>query len=319
MKSLNKKADQSRIQDPGFGEKMAGRTDRLINKDGSFNVKRKGGERGLRVIYQYLLSVGNVQFFLMTLLGYVALSFLFAVIYFMIGVENLIGVRGDTPLSSFMDCFYFSTQTFTTVGYGAIAPKGILASTMASFEAFTGLIFFAISTGMMYARFSRPRALLRYSREAVIAPFQNGKALMFRLANARNNVLLEANARVIAMMRSSKDDNINRKYYGLKLEIEHVTFLPLSWTLVHKIDEESPLYGMSIDDMKELDFEMMILISAFDDTFHQTVHSRHSYTAREIVPDARFIRAFQPDESGHIVMNLQDLDAYELISDNIKQ
>jgi inward rectifier potassium channel len=319
MKSLNKKADESRIQDPGFGEKMAGRTDRLINKDGSFNVKRKGGERGLRVIYQYLLSVGNVQFFLMTLLGYVVISFFFALIYFMIGVEHLIGVRGETPMASFMDCFYFSTQTFTTVGYGAIAPRGILASTMASFEAFTGLIFFAISTGMMYARFSRPRALLRYSKQALIAPFQNGQALMFRLANARNNVLLEANARVIAMMRTSKDDNINRKYYGLKLEIEHVTFLPLSWTLVHKIDEESPLFGMSIDDMNELDFEMMILISAFDDTFHQTVHSRHSYTAREIVPDARFIRAFQPDESGHIVMNLQDLDVYELISDNNKQ
>lgn len=313
-----KNSDKSRISDPGFGEKLGGKDSRMINKDGSFNVKRKGGERGLRVIYQYLLSIGNLHFFLMMFLGYVGLSLFFALIYFWIGVDNLIGVRGETPMASFMDCFYFSTQTFTTVGYGAIAPRGIMASTMASFEAFTGLIFFAISTGMMYARFSRPRAILRYSKNALITPFEGGKALMFRLANARSNALMEANARVMVTMRPSKDDHTNRKYFGLKLELEHVTFLPLSWTLVHKIDDQSPLYGLSMEDFIDLDFEVLILISAFDDTFHQTVHSRHSYTAHELVPDAKFIRAFQPDESGHVVLNLHDLDRYELTPEQNK-
>jgi inward rectifier potassium channel len=248
----------------------------------------------------------------------VVISLIFAIFYFLIGVEHLIGVRGDTPMASFMDCFYFSTQTFTTVGYGAIAPRGILASTMASFEAFTGLIFFAISTGMMYARFSRPSAILRYSKNALIVPFEGGKALMFRLANARNNALMEANARAIVTMRPSKEDNVNRKYYGLKLELDHVTFLPLSWTLVHKIDEQSPIYGMSPEDLNDVDFELLILISAFDDTFHQTVHSRYSYTANEIVPDAKFIRAFQANSNGHVILNLQDLDVYELISEQNK-
>jgi inward rectifier potassium channel len=312
---FNKRADQSRIQDPGFGEKIAGRSKRLINKDGSFNVERKGGEGGLRNVYQHLLQLNNLHFFLLILLCYVAISLVFAACFFMIGTEHLIGVRGETLMGTFMDCFYFSTQTFTTVGYGAIAPKGILASTVASFEAFTGLIFFAIATGLMYARFSKPKALLRYSKNALITPFQEGKALMFRLANARNNVLMEMSARVMMVMRQSKDDNVNRKYFGLKLELDRVTFLPLSWTLVHKLDETSPLYGLSEQEMIDLDLEILILISAFDDTFHQTVHSRFSYMASEIVWDAKFIRAFKPDEKGEIIMNLADLDGYEKVND----
>lgn len=311
---FNKKADQARIQDPGFGEKIGGRSKRLINKDGSFNVIRKGGESGLRNVYQHLLQLNNLNFFLLILLGYVIISTVFAAFFFMIGTENLIGVRGETLMGTFMDCFYFSTQTFTTVGYGAIAPKGIMASTVASFEAFTGLIFFAIATGLMYARFSKPKAMLRYSENALVAPFEEGKALMFRLANARNNVLMEMSARMIMMMRQSKDDTVNRKYFGLKIEIDKITFLPLSWTLVHKIDETSPLFGLTEQEMIDLDLEVMVLITAFDDTFHQTVHSRYSYVADEIVWGAKFMRAFSPDESGEVVMHLSELDRYEKIN-----
>jgi inward rectifier potassium channel len=268
----------------------------------------------LRVIYQYLLAINSGRFFLLILLSYVALSFLFALIYYIIGAQNLIGIRGETPLGTFMDCFYFSTQTFTTVGYGAIAPKGIMASTMASFEAFIGLIFFAISTGLMYARFSRPRALLRYSKNALISPYADGKALMFRFANARNNVLMEASARVIMTLRNSPEDMVNRKYFNVKLEIDHVTFLPLTWTLVHKINDDSPLNGYTIEELEELDFEVMILISAFDDTFNQTVHSRRSYKAHELIKDARFVKAFSTNEHGEVELHLGDIDRYEPVS-----
>ncbi|MBX7050813.1 MAG: Inward rectifier potassium channel Irk [Flavobacteriales bacterium] len=313
---FSKKLDQSRIPDPGFGEKIGGRSKRLINHDGSFNVSRKGGERGLRVIYQYLVEMNNITFFLMILISYITISLFFALFFFWIGTEHLIGVRGETLVSSFMDCFYFSTQTFTTVGYGAIAPRGILASTVASFEAFTGLIFFAIATGLMYARFSKPRALLRYSSHALVSPFGQDKAIMFRLANARKNVLMDVHARMIMVMRQSKEDQVNRKYYSLKLELDQITFLPLSWTLVHKLDETSPLYGVTADEMKDLDLEIMVLITAFDDTFHQTVHSRHSYTGHEVVWNARFLRAFKPDETGEIILDLNDLDKYEHIESN---
>lgn len=307
--------DKAGIPDPGFGEKIGGRSQRLINHDGSFNVIRRGGEGGLRVIYQYLVEMGNVSFFLMILLSYVLISLLFAVFYFWIGSEHLIGVRGETLMGSFMDCFYFSTQTFTTVGYGAIAPRGILASTVASFEAFTGLVFFAMATGLMYARFSKPRALLRYSQNAIISPFQDGKAIMFRLANARKNVLMDAHARVIMVMRQSKDDFVNRKYFSLKLELDNITFLPLSWTLVHKLDDSSPLSNLTAEDMRELDLEIMVLFTAFDDTFHQTVHSRHSYTGNEIVSNAKFVKAFKPNEQGEIILDLSELDRYELVNE----
>lgn len=310
---INAPSQKSRIHDPGFGEKIGGKSKRLVNKDGSFNVNRKGGGRGLRNVYQYLLHISNFVFFLYMLIGYVFLSVVFAVFYFMIGTEHLIGVRGETLMGTFLDCFYFSTQTFTTVGYGAIAPSGIPASTMASFEAFTGLIFFAIATGLLFARFSRPKAMLRYSINAVVAPFENGNALMFRLANTRNNVLMEVHARAFMMMRNSKDDMVNRSYFGLKLELDRITLLPLSWTLVHKIDESSPMNGFTASELLELDFEMLILITGFDDTFHQTVHSRHSYVASEIIWDAKFIRAFSPDASGEITLDLDALDAFEKV------
>ena len=310
---FSKKLDQSRIQDPGFGEKIAGRAKRAINRDGSFNVQRQGGERGLRNVYQFLLQLSNISFFLLILIVYVGISTLFGLGFFLIGTEHLIGVRGETMVGTFMDCFYFSTQTFTTVGYGAIAPRGILASTLASFEAFTGLIFFALATGLMYARFSRPRALLRYSEHALITPFEQNFALMFRLANARNNVLMEMSARAILMMRVSKEDQNNRRYFSLKLEIDKITFLPMSWTLVHKMDDTSPLFGLSNNELLELDAEVLILISGFDDTFNQTVHSRFSYTAEEIVWNARFLRAFSVGEDGQVIMDLNDLDKFEIL------
>ncbi len=305
--------DKSRIQDPGFGEKIGSKSQRAINKDGSFNTVRKNGSSGLRNIYQQLLQLHNSIFFLIILITYVVFSLLFAALYYGIGTEHLIGVRGETALETFMDCFYFSTQTFTTVGYGSIAPKGILASTVASFEAFCGLLFFAVATGLMYARFSKPKAMLAYSNNAIIAPYQDGKALMFRLANKRNNVLMEMNARAILMMRETNSDALNRKYFALKLEIEHIIFLPLSWTLVHKIDDSSPLYGLTEEQLKELDAEVLILISGFDDTFHQTVHSRFSYTANEFVWDAKFLRAFTINEKGKAVMDLNDLHLYEKV------
>ena len=313
MAVFKRHSDQGRIQDPGFGEKVGGRTKRIINKDGSFNTHREGVNNGLRNIYQRLLSIRNVNFFLLSLGTYVLCSLVFAGVFFMIGTEHLIGVRGETAMTSFMDCFYFSTQTFTTVGYGSIAPKGVLASTVASFEAFCGLLFFAVATGLMYARFSKPKAMLLYSDNALIAPYQEGKALMFRLANQRTNVLMELQARVILMMRSDKDDNTSRKYFELPLEIGKVIFLPLSWTLVHKIDDKSPLADYNEQDLIDLDAEVMILISGFDDTFNQTVHSRYSYVASEFVWNARFKKAFKIDQNGDAILDLPAIHDYEIV------
>ncbi|MDZ4822322.1 MAG: ion channel [Flavobacteriales bacterium] len=305
--------ESTRINDPGFGEKVGAGARRIINDDGSFNVKRRGGDSGLRSIYQQLVFMKNTHFFLVVLSGYIVVNVFFAFIYFFIGPENLQGVRSETPLGSFLDCFYFSTQTFTTVGYGAIAPRGIMASSVASLEAFTGVLTFAIATGLLYARFSKPKANLKYSHRAVVAHFQDGQALMFRLANQRSNVLMEMKARAIVTMHDSSTSNA-RQYFQLKLEIDTVIFLALSWTLVHKLDENSPLYGLSLEDLRKRDAEIMVLISAFDDTFNQTVHSRHSFIANEIIWNAKFKKAFRVDDDGDVELDLGLMDEYELMT-----
>lgn len=307
-RTLNK----SRINDPGFGEKVDRNAQRIINPDGSFNIERIGVEGGFRNFYLKLLDKSNVAFFLFILTGYLIISFAFAVLYWSIGAEYMTNVLGETPIQRFMDCFFFSTQTFTTVGYGAIAPKGILTSAVASFEAFLGLVFFALATGLMYTRFSKPRATLVYSKNALIAPYLEGEAFMFRIANERTNVLMQMEAKLILSMREP-GVNGERKYYNLGTEIDKVLFLAMSWTLVHKIDEESPLFGVTQSELNERGAEMLILLTGYDDTFNQTVHSRHSYTADEVVWKAKFKRPYRTEPSGKVIMDVNAIHDYEMV------
>lgn len=307
------KKGTKRIADPGFGEKVGGRTQRLINKDGSFNVISDTSRFAGHNMYQYLLEINFSTFLMYALSGFILLSGMFAVVYYIVGPETLSGLRDTRELHSFLDCFYFSTQTFTTVGYGAIAPQTPLTSAIAAFEAFIGLLFFAVATGLLYSRFSQPKSKLLFSNNAIIAPFNNGTALMFRVANMRRNTLMEMSARVILVMRNKDNDDTNRNFYNLDLQLERVVFLPLTWTLVHPITEESPLYGMTKEELIERDGEIMILISGFDDTFNQTVHSRYSYVAHEFIWNARFIRAFNINDKGKVKIKLNDIHNYELI------
>jgi inward rectifier potassium channel len=291
---FNRKADRSRIKDPGFGEKVAGEFQRIINRDGSFNVEKKGGARDAESGYQYMLELPTGKFFFFILLGFVVVNLIFGLFYYLIGI-------------------YFSTQTFTTVGYGAIAPRGILASTIASFEAMFGLLSFALATGLLYSRFSKPKAELLFSKNALIAPFEDGQAFMFRFANQRSNALVNVKAEVILMMLDLNDTNGIRKYYELKLQMSEVLFLAVNWTLVHKLDEESPIYGLSASDLIKAKAEVLILVSGYDDVFNQTVHTRFSYTADEWVFGARFKRAFYTDENGKVAIHLEDIHAFEMV------
>jgi inward rectifier potassium channel len=303
--------EKSRINDPGFGEKVTGKVDRLINKDGSFNMHRKGGDGSFQNIYQKLLGISGWRFFGLILGCYVVINLLFALVYFSIGPENLNGMSGKTDFEKFMGCFYFSAQTFTTVGYGAMAPKSALASTVSALEALTGLMSFAVGTGLLYTRFSQPKAKLVFSKNAIIAPYKEGKAFMFRFANARNNVLMNMSARVIMSIREADDITSNRKFFDIPLDPSEVMFLALSWTLVHEINESSPLNDLTFEQLKHRNAEFLILISGFDDTFNQTVHCRHSYIAKEVVVGAKFIKAFHQDEKGHTILELDKISSYE--------
>jgi inward rectifier potassium channel len=302
---------RNRRNDPGFGTKVAGSKKRIINHDGSFNVKRTGLKGGFDNAYQNIMGLSNGAFFSVVLGGFIGLNLLFATGYYFIGPEHLVGVRGETELEHFLDCFYFSAQTFTTVGYGAIAPRGVLASSLASLEALMGLIALALATGLLYTRFSRPKAKLHFSDNALITPFEGGNALMFRFTNARLNVLMNLHAEVILTMKDSADPNSNRDYYGLELDFKEILFLAISWTLVHRIDEKSDLKGLTKQDLIDREAEILILISGYDDTFSQTVHTRYSYTAEEIVWGAKFEKAFSTSNDGEVLIKLDDIHNYK--------
>jgi len=301
-------ANQRSDFDPGITQRYTGDLRRVINKDGSFNVLRRGVGLRDKGFYLHLMNASWPWFLIQIGLAYTAVNVAFAAIYFWIGVDQLSGAAHRTPEEGFFSAFFFSVQTFTTVGYGHVAPAGALANVVAAFEAMTGLLGFAIGTGLVYGRFSRPSAKIVFSRKMVVAPFRDGHALMFRIANGRPNVLMELEATVILMTVESGSGGMRRKYQGLKLDREKVFFLPLTWTLVHAIDGSSPLKGLDAEELKELQAEVLILVKGFDETFSQSVYARESYTWDEIEWGRRFLPAFHVSSQGDLELDLSLID-----------
>jgi inward rectifier potassium channel len=295
--------------DPGFTEKYRGDLDRIINPNGQFNVRRRGTT--WRDVHPYLFMINTPWpvFVAMIFAGYVMANMVFALVYLGIGVEHLRGAEAGTASDRFLSAFFFSAQTFTTVGYGRISPDGLLANLAAAFQALLGLMAFAIVTGLVFGRFSRPAARLAFSRQMVVAPYQAGASLQFRVANRRSNNLMEIEAQVLLMTVEPSERGLLRKYRPLTLERPSVQFLPLTWTVVHPIDEASPLRGQTAEYLAQKQAEFLILIKAFDDTFFQTVHVRHSYRHEEMVWGARFVPAFEADVRGETVLDLRRLSA----------
>ncbi len=297
--------------DPGITQAYTGRVSRLIRPDGRFNVRRAGQRFGDLGIFLYLTRQ-SWPAFLGTLLGaFMIVNLLFAGVYYLIGVEHLAGVESATPWEAFMGAYFFSSQTLTTVGYGHISPKGILTSTVASIEALTGLLGFAIATGLLYTRFSKPHAQMRFSPNILVAPYRDGLGLMFRAANRRPNVLMEIDIRVLLMTVEGKGSNARRTYKQLTLERESIYFLPLAWTVVHPINEASPLHEWTREDFASKEAEFLILCRAFDDTFSQTVYAVKGYAGDDVVWGARFVPAFHAASDGTIVLEMDKIGAWE--------
>jgi inward rectifier potassium channel len=284
---------------------------RFINSDGSFNVTRRGLPWWrVQGFYERLITMPWLRFYLIIATGFIAVNFVFGAAYFFIGKNDMMGVIADSEWERFEEDVFFSAQTMTTVGYGRISPKGIGASSLAAFESLIGLLGFALSTGLLFARFARPRARILFSPQAVIAPYQGGIALMFRIANERSNQLIEVDVQVSASFIRDDSDGSQRDYHALNLERRSINFFPLSWTIVHPIDERSPLFGVDQAKLVNLQPEFFILIKGFDDIFSQTVHARYSYQAHEIVWGARFKKIFH-QEGHHVIIDLDRLGEME--------
>ncbi len=293
----------------GLGEKYLDESKRLINKDGSFNLKRTGNPFQARSLYQWLTAISWPTFLGLMLLLYIFVNALFACGYLVIGIEQLSGVNQQTP--RFWSAFYFSAQTLTTVGYGAMAPVGAWASMLAALEAFSGLTGFALVTGLLYGRFSKPSAKFLFSNNALIAPYKDGQSLQCRLVNVRSNIMMEVEANVL--LSTLDKENGHRQYYNLNLETNFIQFFPLNWTLVHPLTEDSPLNKCSLESLENLDAEILIRVKGYDDTFGQTVHVRHSYKYNEIIHGARFQKVYESDAEGNTLLALNKIHDYELL------
>ena len=282
------------LRDLGFGSVVSRESQqRLLNRDGSFNVERKG----LSVLeslspYHVLLTMPWSLFFALGAGWYFLENVLFALLYLACGSGALVSTAPGISQHPFWRAFFFSVETVSTIGYGNIVPVSLAANVLVAVEALTGLAGFALITGLLFARISRPTANMLFSSHAVVAPYQGITALEFRVANARSNELIEVNAKVV-ISRFEKIDGVHtRRYYPLNLERDGVVFLPLTWTVVHPIDESSPLYGQTKESLQDSNLEVLVLLKAFDETFSTIVQTRTSYTFDDIVWEARFANAF---------------------------
>ena len=297
--------------DPGLTTQFSGQLRRTINRDGTFNVRRSGLRWRDNNLYLQLIDMTWPRFLFFVVATFLIINLLFAVTYMGIGMEHLVG--SEPEMGAFANAFFFSVHTLTTVGYGHTYPQGAWANGIAALEASVGLLIFAVAAGLLYGRFSRPSARILFSDNALIAPYQDGTSLQFRITNVRSNVLMEVEARVLLMTVANVDGQLKRNYFDLPLERRRIYFFPLTWTVVHPIDSESPLFGKTREDLSSSAAELLILIQAFDDTFSQVVHARYSYRHDEIRWGAKFQPAFHVDSDGHLVLDLDRINEQKLI------
>jgi inward rectifier potassium channel len=253
--------------DPGLTKQVIAPLRRIVNENGQFNVRRRGTTWRDIHPYLHLVSMSWPRFLAVLFLGYVAVNTMFAGVYFALGPDQLAGAGAPTEWGRFLNAFFFSSHTLSTVGYGNISPRGMGANVVATFEALVGVLGFAVATGLLFGRVSRPSARIGFSENMLVSPYQEGTSLQFRMVNRRANSLMELEAKVMLMTVDSVDGKLQRNYKMLRLERPGVLFLPLSWTVVHPIDEDSPLWGKTAEDIVRLQAEVLILVKGYDDTF----------------------------------------------------
>lgn len=287
-------------RDLGFGSVVAGESrQRLLNQDGTFNVQRTGLSFLTSLnLYHTLLSMSWKQFIALTLLLYFLSNVVFGVFYASFGDSALIDTSEVPTENLLLRGFFFSVQTFATIGYGTIHPVGIVPNLLVTIESYYSMIVTALITGIVFARFARPTAKILFSEVAVVAPYRGIEGLMFRMVNGRSSQLIEVEAQVLFARFVEQDGKPVRRFDFLELERNRVTFFPLAWTIVHPINDRSPLFNLTDDDLRKSDAEILVLLSATDETFAAIVHTRSSYKASEIKFGSKFISIYNPSREG---------------------
>jgi len=234
-------------------------------------------------LYHRLLTAPWPLLLLIVAALFITANLAFALLYFLDG-----GI-GGARRGSFADAFFFSVQTMATIGYGSMWPASNLANLMVAAEALIGLIGLATVTGLVFAKFSRPTARVRFSRWAIIAPRDGVPCLMFRMANLRGNQIVEAEIHV-ALTRDevTAEGETMRRFHDLRLSRTRNPIFLMSWSAIHPIDEQSVLFGQTRQSLAASSAEIVVSLTGIDESFSQTIHARHMYRLEDIVWGARF-------------------------------
>jgi inward rectifier potassium channel len=311
MKKINSKAKAD--TNTGFGVNANNYGGRFVNKNGTANVEKRGMHLLHRISwYHTMIDMPIWRFMFILLFFYIGMNFLFALLYYAIGIENLNGIDSSgSKWVQFGQAYFFSAQTFTTVGYGHISPSDFLTSLLAAAEALIGLLSFAIATGLFFGRFSKPTAFLKFSHNALVAPYGEIKGLMIRITPYKNTNFTDAEAKMTLGMSVEEDGIKTNKFYSLDLELDSINALTLSWTLVHPITENSPLYNLTKEDFDSIHGEILVFVKTFDDMFSNTVAIRTSYTFEEVIYGAKFEPMYtRNSENSKTILDLDKLNAF---------
>lgn len=315
LKKINQKAQADK--NSGYGTNANSYGGRFVNKNGTPNIEKRGMHILRRISwYHTMIDMPNWKFMLILFTFYIAINFLFAIAYYGIGMEHLDGIeQSQSVLTQFGQAYFFSAQTFTTVGYGHISPSGFLTSALSAAEALIGLLSFAIATGLFFGRFSKPTAFLKFSDHALISPYGEKKGLMVRLVPFKNTNFTDAKAKMTLGISFDENGVKTNKFYSLDLELDRINALSLSWTLVHPITENSPLYNFTEEDFKKVHGEILVFITTFDDMFSNTVAARTSYTFDEVIYGAKFKTMYNRSEDGtKTILHLDQLNQYQPVN-----
>jgi inward rectifier potassium channel len=303
----------NRIKDPGFGLFSSKKAKRYLTENGSTTVMHINKKWTISDIFLQLTEISWYKFFLYVVLGYITMNIFFGAIYTLIGIETITEPTGHW-FKDFLNGFFFSAQTVTTVGYGGISPHGTLANIVSTFEALIGLLSFSFITGLLYGRFARPSASVRFSDNIIYRDFKDGKALMFRLMNNRTNMMIKPRISVsIGITKGDPMGDFNREFYQLSLERDNIMALPTIWTVVHEIDKASPLFDYSDEEIANLNAELFILLEYYDDAYAQDVFKMHSYNFSQVILNKKFTRSFNYNEEGYLELDHDSLDRTESI------
>jgi inward rectifier potassium channel len=267
-------------------------------------------------MYFTMLNMPSWRFLITVLFFFLSVNLLFTGLYLAMGVEHFTGFVSEDPESQLKELYYFSMQTFTTVGYGRLNPVSDLASFTAGIEAMSGFLAFAWATGLLYGRFIRPKANLRFSKQAVVASYGHITGLMFRfIALKEKHTLTSVNVKVNLALKVEVDGKMQYRFYDLELERNHIDSLPMNFTVVHPIDEKSPLFGLKPEDYETADVEIYVLVRAFDDVYSSNVQQRTSYTYHEILHGKKFVPMYRESEDGmHTILEMDKLNTTKDIS-----